>query len=107
MYDEKDPTCYDGTVDCRACIIPYSMRQQRFQAAYSFFGNTGNLTETDQGAAANETENMDATSRSETDTTGEGVMDGIADDVRKGVEDIKRDIMDTTESESTAETQNR
>ena len=34
-------------------------------------------------------------------------MDGIADDVRKGVEDIKRDIMDTTESESTAETQNR
>ena len=40
-------------------------------------------------------------------TTGEGVMDGIADDVRKGVEDIKRDIMDTTESESTAETQNR
>ena len=64
-------------------------------------------TETDQGAAANETENTDATSWSETDTTGEGVMDGIADDVRKGVEDIKRDIMDTTESESTAETQNR
>ena len=39
-------------------------------------------TETDQGAAVNETENTDAASRSETDTTGEGVMDGIADDVR-------------------------
>ena len=111
MYDEKDPTCYDGTVDCRACIIPYSMRQQRFQAATASSGTPGTSasysTETDQGAAANETENTDATSRSETDTTGEGVMDGIADDVRKGVEDIKRDIMDTTESESTAETQNR
>lgn len=64
-------------------------------------------TETDQGAAVNETENTDTTSRSETDTTGEGVMDGIADDVRNGAEDIKRDIMDTTESDPTAETQNR
>ena len=47
------------------------------------------------------------TSASYSTETDQGVMDGIADDVRKGVEDIKRDIMDTTESESTAETQNR
>lgn len=64
-------------------------------------------TETDRDAAVNETGNTDATSRSETNTTREGVMDGIADDVRNGAEDIKRDIMDTTESDPAAETQNR
>lgn len=64
-------------------------------------------TETDQGGTVNGTEGTDSTSRSETDAAREGVMDGIADDVKNGMEDIKRDITDTTESDSPAGTQNR
>ena len=83
--NSKQPTASSGTPGTSA---PYS-------------------TETDRGGTVNGTENTDATSRSETDTIGEGVMDGIANDVRNGVEDIKRDITDTTESHPQTETQNR
>ena len=83
--NSKQPTVSSGTPGTSA---PYS-------------------TETDRGGTGNGTENTDTTSRSETDTTKEGVMDGIANDVRNGVEDIKRDITGATESHPQTETQNR
>ena len=45
--------------------------------------------------------------RTEPDTTHEGVMKGIADDVKNGVNDIKEDVKDMTEPMTTTGATNR
>lgn len=87
--DSKQPTASSGTPGTSA---PYS---------------AGSEDETGQSGTVSSSEEMDSTSRSETDTTREGVMDGIADDVREGMEDIKEDVTDMTESDLSDRSQNR
>ena len=117
MYDEKNQTCYDVSSGSGSYGFVDGLREQKLRRALGIFRSSWNLGKRNRrrdggernGRNLRRREGTAGTldNRTEPDTTHEGVMKGIADDVKNGVNDIKEDVKDMTEPMTTTGATNR